>query len=288
MADDFLSQAPELSGISQTLGISRGEWGKGKCTMHVTVDNFHTNKGGVAHGGLYTMMLDSSLGGALVSTLKKDEWCATTQLVTSFIDAARIGDVLTSSGRIVRRGRNVAHLEGEITTQSGRLIASAKGTWAIWEKRPTNLGLRRAEALFDVFAEKLDSSLIGRGVWIFQDGLETTSVMKIQSLDCDGDDLPVSKSFNALKMEECVSNLAGDRLHSDECELRRGPDGQLYLLFSKDGQIVRKHVEEGSESVRITASKDATESWRYFLEDGNLKMHLWLDSDDLSIDYNYF
>ena len=31
---------------------------------------------GVAHGGLYTMMLDMALGGALVSILPKQEWCA--------------------------------------------------------------------------------------------------------------------------------------------------------------------------------------------------------------------
>lgn len=287
MSSDFLSQAPELSGISKTLGISRGEWGKGKCTLHVTVDNFHTNKGGVAHGGLYTMMLDSSLGGALVSTLKKDEWCATTQLVTSFIDAARIGDVLTSSGRIVRRGRNVAHLEGEIKTQSGRLIASAKGTWAIWESRPKNLGLRRAEALFDIFAERLGSSLTGRGIWIFQDNMETKSIMDVESIERLTDDLPVSASFEAIKLQENVSNLKGESLHSDECELRRGSDGQLYILFTKGDKTVRKHVEEGAESIRITSTNQSPESWRYFLEDGKLKMHLWLEPEKLSIDYNY-
>ena len=37
MTNDFLSMPPELSGISQALGIQRGEWGKGKCTMTVDV-----------------------------------------------------------------------------------------------------------------------------------------------------------------------------------------------------------------------------------------------------------
>ena len=50
-----------------------------------TIENKHCNKGGVAHGGLYTMMLDMALGGALVSILPKAEWCATTNLNVSFI-----------------------------------------------------------------------------------------------------------------------------------------------------------------------------------------------------------
>ena len=287
MTNDFLSMPPELSGISQALGIQRGEWGKGKCTMTVDVQNFHTNKGGVAHGGLYTMMLDSSLGGALVSTLKKDEWCATTQLVTSFIDAAKIGDSLTATGRIVRRGRNVAHLEGEITTQSGRLIATAKGTWAIWESRPANLNIRRAEGIFEVLKNSINEGLEGRGEWIFENNLQTKSKMKIEVISKQSNDIDVSEDIGAFRISENVSDTQGNSLHSDASELRRGSDGQLYMIFEKDDIKIRKHVEEGSNSIRIIGNQESPESWRYFIEDGDLKMHLWFVADELAIDYKY-
>ena len=36
----------------------------------------------------------------------------------------------------LRRGKNLAHMEGEMKNSEGDLIATAKGTWAIWEARP--------------------------------------------------------------------------------------------------------------------------------------------------------
>lgn len=139
------SQPPEFSGIAKAMNIEPQSWSPGKVSVQVTVTSEHTNKGGVAHGGLSTMLLDMALGGALVSTLKLEEWCATTALNVNFLEAGQVGDHFIASGRIVRRGRNVAHLAGEIVNQNGRTIASATGTWAIWNKRPSKLPLRKAE-----------------------------------------------------------------------------------------------------------------------------------------------
>ncbi|MEO2208494.1 MAG: PaaI family thioesterase, partial [Candidatus Poseidoniia archaeon] len=98
------------------------------------------NKGGVAHGGLHATMLDTALGGALVSALRKEEWCATAQLDLSYLDPAYSGSHLYAHGRVIRKGRNIAHLEGEIVNQDGKTIATGKGTWAIWVNRPKSLG----------------------------------------------------------------------------------------------------------------------------------------------------
>ena len=85
------------------------------------------------------MMLDMALGGALVSILPKAEWCATTNLNVSFISAARPGEKITAKGNVVKRGRNVAHLEGRIVTESDRVVATATGTWAIWDHKPASM-----------------------------------------------------------------------------------------------------------------------------------------------------
>ena len=121
------------------IGIERGDWGSGKSSVLLNIESKHCNKGGVAHGGLYTMMLDMALGGALVSILPKEEWCATTQLSISFISAARPGEKITAHGNVVKRGKNVAHLDGKITADSGRVIATATGTWAIWDHKPASM-----------------------------------------------------------------------------------------------------------------------------------------------------
>ena len=82
-----MSEPAHLTDMAVDIGIQRGEWGAGKSSVFLVIESKHCNKGGVAHGGLYTMMLDMALGGALVSILPKQEWCATTQLSVSFISA---------------------------------------------------------------------------------------------------------------------------------------------------------------------------------------------------------
>ncbi|MBJ64460.1 MAG: hypothetical protein CMB55_06680 [Euryarchaeota archaeon] len=134
-----LSEPGDLSDMAVDIGIQRGDWGNGKSSVWLEVQSKHCNKGGVAHGGLYTMMLDMALGGALVSVLPKQEWCATTQLSISFISAARPGEKISANGIVVKRGKNVAHLEGKITTESNRIIATGTGTWAIWDHKPSSM-----------------------------------------------------------------------------------------------------------------------------------------------------
>ena len=134
-----LSEPADLTDMAVEIGIERGDWGSGKSSVLLNIESKHCNKGGVAHGGLYTMMLDMALGGALVSILPKEEWCATTQLSISFISAARPGEKITAHGNVVKRGKNVAHLDGKITADSGRVIATATGTWAIWDHKPASM-----------------------------------------------------------------------------------------------------------------------------------------------------
>ena len=104
-----LSQPGNLSEMAVTIGIERGEWGLGKASVQLNIESKHCNKGGVAHGGLYTMMLDMALGGSLVSILPKEEWCATTQLNVSFISAARPGEKRPTRDASHARLRQRAH-----------------------------------------------------------------------------------------------------------------------------------------------------------------------------------
>ena len=128
-----------LSGVCDSLGVTGMKFGDGECAVTCKISENHLNAGGVAHGGLHSTMLDSALGGALVSQIKKEEWCATAQLDISFLNAAYVGDVLVAEGKVLRRGRNLAHCDGLLSNQDGKIIATAKGTWAIWESKPSSM-----------------------------------------------------------------------------------------------------------------------------------------------------
>ncbi len=94
----------------------------------------------MAHGGVHATLLDTAMGGTLISMMAKEEWSATAQLDISYLNAAHPGDHLVATAEVVRRGRNLAHIEGRLVTSEGELVATAKGTWAIWEKRPKSRG----------------------------------------------------------------------------------------------------------------------------------------------------
>jgi len=120
----------------------------------------HLNQRGVPHGGVISSLLDSALGAAVVRSIPKDWWCATTSLSTQFIGGAR-GGTLFGRGRMVRRGSSVAFASGEIRDAAGKLLATATGTWHLWPFKP---GSRPA----------------GTGPWVrLRDRAETIPVGKI-------------------------------------------------------------------------------------------------------------
>jgi uncharacterized protein (TIGR00369 family) len=82
------------------------------------------NPAGHVQGGFLAAMLDDTLGPALVATLGPGEWAPTIDLQVQFLSPARPGE-LRGSGRVVRRGRDIAFLAGELRDLDGRLLATA-------------------------------------------------------------------------------------------------------------------------------------------------------------------
>ena len=131
---------PRLNNLAESIGIEITEFTEGSCVVELTVGEKHLNMGGMAHGGVHATLLDTAMGGTLVSEISKEEWCATAQLDISYLNAVNEGDHLVATADVVRRGRNIAHLEGKLVTGNGNLVATAKGTWAIWDTRPKSRG----------------------------------------------------------------------------------------------------------------------------------------------------
>ncbi len=95
----------------------------------------HLNMRGVAHGGVISALLDSALGGAVISSIPKEWWCATIHLSINYLDGPRAGR-LVATGQVTRRGARVAFAGGEVRDESGRLLASAEGSWHLWTRKP--------------------------------------------------------------------------------------------------------------------------------------------------------
>jgi uncharacterized protein (TIGR00369 family) len=104
--------------------------GEGTIEVSFTATDQFLNPAGTIQGGFLAAMLDDTLGPALVATLGDGEWAPTTDLHVQFTKAAKPGE-LRGSGRIVRRGRDVAFLAGELRDSEGDLVATATATAAI-------------------------------------------------------------------------------------------------------------------------------------------------------------
>jgi uncharacterized protein (TIGR00369 family) len=91
------------------------------------------NPFGMVQGGLLAAMLDDTLGPALVATLGPGESAPTTDLHVQFLRPAPPGRLM-GRGRIVRKGRDVGFMSGELVDADGEVVAVATATAQI--RRP--------------------------------------------------------------------------------------------------------------------------------------------------------
>jgi uncharacterized protein (TIGR00369 family) len=99
----------------------------GTIEVAFTASEQFLNPVGVVQGGFLAAMLDDTLGPALVATLGKGQFAPTTDLHVQFLRPARPGR-LVGRGRIVRRGKDIGFMSGELVDSSGALVATATAT----------------------------------------------------------------------------------------------------------------------------------------------------------------
>lgn len=94
------------------------------------VDDRHTNRHGVLHGGIAAMLLDSACGATASLTVDDSgrRPFLTISLTVDFVSAGRPGGV-TATGRVVGGGRSLLFVAGDLVHDDGTLIATASGVF---------------------------------------------------------------------------------------------------------------------------------------------------------------
>ena len=92
------------------------------------------NPAGLVHGGMLAAMLDETLSPTLAATLDANEFCPTIELKVNFIASAVAGPIY-GHGRVVRKGRSICFLDGQLTDVHGKLLATATATSKITKMR---------------------------------------------------------------------------------------------------------------------------------------------------------
>ncbi|HTQ76404.1 MAG TPA: PaaI family thioesterase [Burkholderiales bacterium] len=114
--------------VAATLGIKFRSVDSEKGEVEVEFEGRpeFTNPVGNIQGGILAAMLDDTMGPALASRLAAGEFAPTLNLNVSFEKPARVG-VILGRGRVVKQGRDVCFLSGELF-QEGERVAAATAT----------------------------------------------------------------------------------------------------------------------------------------------------------------
>ena len=113
------------------LGLQLVETGEGTATVDMTATDDMANSSGFVHGGIISSLADSAMGRS-VHTIKPGVVRATSfDLKLNFINAAKIGESLRATGKVVHAGRRTVVTECRVEDRNGKLVATASGTFAV-------------------------------------------------------------------------------------------------------------------------------------------------------------
>ena len=133
--EDIRRLGRDANPFLRLMGIELGPFGRGEATLSMQVRPDMLNGAGWLQGGLFTALSDEAMALALFTVLDEDEGIATISESTSFLQGIRKGRV-TATARVIKRGRSVAFLEGEVTNaDEGTVLARTGASFAIMKKR---------------------------------------------------------------------------------------------------------------------------------------------------------
>ena len=119
------------SGYSDLIGYRVTRRDTDYCEMELTIEPKHLNRLNVPHGGALATLIDTAAGIAVALAQGPDKVlpAVTLSLSMQFLGQAKVGDVLTATGRRTGGGRTIAYGTTEIKNQDGRAIARGDATF---------------------------------------------------------------------------------------------------------------------------------------------------------------
>ena len=113
--------------VGYTLDVGQPDR-RARCRL--VLNERHTNRHGVLHGGIAAMLLDSACGATASLTVDDSgrRPFLTISLTVDFVGAGRPGGV-TATGRVVGGGRSLLFVAGDLVHDDGTLIATASGVF---------------------------------------------------------------------------------------------------------------------------------------------------------------
>lgn len=103
---------------------------QGRVEYKMPITEKHLATPFAAHGGSISALMDATMGVcALSQVIGEDKVVSTIEMKISFVAPGLLDDTLFGTAKIVKTGKRIVFVEGEIKNQDGNLIAFATGTF---------------------------------------------------------------------------------------------------------------------------------------------------------------
>jgi uncharacterized protein (TIGR00369 family) len=117
------------------LGLADVSRDDGVAVVDMTPTPDMANSAGFVHGGMISALADSAMGRSLRTLEPGVVRSMSFDLKLSFINAAKVGETLRATGKVVHAGRRTAVTECRVEDTAGRLVATASATFAITREK---------------------------------------------------------------------------------------------------------------------------------------------------------
>jgi molybdopterin converting factor subunit 1 len=121
------NHVPKPPAYAELLGARPLHAEPGHVRFEFQATELFLNPAGAIQGGFLTVMLDETMGPAALSALGPGHAIPTLELKVSFLRPGRVGRMVADA-RVVHTGRSVAFLEGTLTDDDGKVIATSTAT----------------------------------------------------------------------------------------------------------------------------------------------------------------
>jgi len=108
---------------------------KGHAEISLTVKPEMTNPYGNIHGGMMSLVMDETIGWAVLS-LGMEHHYTSLNLNVDFLYAIKQGDRLKSIARVVRAGKKIIHVECTVLDSAGTLLGRAGSNLIVTSMKP--------------------------------------------------------------------------------------------------------------------------------------------------------
>lgn len=117
-------------------GITMDEQGEGRLSARMPIRPQVLNPLGIVHGGVTYTLTDTVMGYAVWQQYQGQKAAVTVEVKITYLAPGR-GEELIAEATILRAGNTLAYTECRVRDDRGRLVATATGTYYVWDPTQT-------------------------------------------------------------------------------------------------------------------------------------------------------